>query len=402
MGDAMTLTLLLDLDDTLLDTNMDAFIPAYFQALSAHLSHLVAPEVMLPALVAGTRRMMVSEDPAQTLRQVFDAEFFPKIGVERDEIQSAIDEFYDQVFPSLGALTKPRPEAVDFVEWAFSCGYRVAIATDPLFPLKATHHRLRFAGLPPEKYPFALVSSYETFHFTKSHAAYFVEVLGRLGWPEGPVLMVGNDAERDLAPATRLGLATYWVNGEPAQASDPAANGRGTLAHLKAWLSGVDLKSLEPRFTTPDACLALLMATPAVVASLATQLPASSWTRRPVATEWALTEILCHLRDTEREVNLPRLHLLLKETEPFIAARNTDAWVDERRYLQQDGEGALQEFVTVRKEMLQILKGLSSIDWQRKARHSIFGPTTLLEMMGFVAEHDRLHIQQIWQLLQRV
>ena len=30
----MPITLLLDLDDTLLNTNMDAFIPAYFQALS--------------------------------------------------------------------------------------------------------------------------------------------------------------------------------------------------------------------------------------------------------------------------------------------------------------------------------------------------------------------------------
>jgi hypothetical protein len=30
----MNLTLLLDLDDTLLDTNLDTFIPAYFQAFS--------------------------------------------------------------------------------------------------------------------------------------------------------------------------------------------------------------------------------------------------------------------------------------------------------------------------------------------------------------------------------
>ena len=71
------LTLLLDLDDTLLDTNMDAFIPAYFQALSEHLASQVEPEVMLPALVAGTRAMLASEDPRRTLRQVFDQQFYP-------------------------------------------------------------------------------------------------------------------------------------------------------------------------------------------------------------------------------------------------------------------------------------------------------------------------------------
>ena len=37
----MSLTLLLDLDDTLLDTNLDAFMPAYFQALSQHLANHV-------------------------------------------------------------------------------------------------------------------------------------------------------------------------------------------------------------------------------------------------------------------------------------------------------------------------------------------------------------------------
>ena len=58
----MTLTLLLDLDDTLLETNMGAFIPAYFQALSKHLANYVQPEKMLPALMKGTELMLASEE----------------------------------------------------------------------------------------------------------------------------------------------------------------------------------------------------------------------------------------------------------------------------------------------------------------------------------------------------
>lgn len=392
------LTLLLDLDDTLLDTNMDAFIPAYFQALSAHMAPHVSPEVMLPALVSGTRAMMASEDPARTLREVFDEKFYPKLGVDRAAMQSVIEQFYDEVFPLLGKLTGKRPEAVELMEWAFAKGYRVAVATDPFFPLKATQHRLRFAGLPPEQYPFALVSSYETFHFTKSHAAYFAEFLGRLGWPEGPVLMVGNDAERDLAPARALGLPTFWVNGDPPQASDPEAAGRGTLSDLRAWLESVDLKSLEPQFGTRESTLALMTSVPASIASLLEEALASSWTSRPAPAEWALTEVLCHLRDTEREVNQPRLQRLLNETEPFISSRNTDAWAEERAYLKEDGCAAFKEFLAARLTTLETLKGLSDADWTRKARHSIFGPTTLLELVGFMAMHDRIHIQQIWKL----
>ncbi|HVN14969.1 MAG TPA: DinB family protein [Anaerolineales bacterium] len=393
------LTLLFDLDDTLLDSNMETFIPAYFQALSRYLAPTVPPDAMLPALVAGTRQMMANEDPSRTLREVFDAEFFPKMGVDRPTLQNAIEEFYDNVFPRLAGVTRPRPEAVQLIEWAFAQGHRVAIATDPLFPLKATLHRLRFAGLPPEKYPFALVSSYETFHFTKSYVAYYAEFLGRLGWPDGPLLMVGNDAERDLAPARALGLPTFWINGDQPKASDPEANGRGTLSDLRGWLESTDLKSLEAQLKSRESILALMTATPAVISSLIDELPASSWTARPASEEWALTEVLCHLRDTEREVNQARLQRLTTENEPFIPSRDTDGWAEERQYIKQDGRAGFNDFLTSRLETLKTLKELSDSDWARKARHSIFGPTTLQEMVGFMTSHDRMHIQQIWKLV---
>jgi len=393
------LTLLLDLDDTLLDTNMDAFIPAYFQALSSHMASRVAPEVMLPALVSGTRAMMASEDPSRTLREVFNEKFFPKLGLDGRELGAVIDQFYDEVFPSLGALTGKRPEAVGLVKWAFSKGYRVAVATDPFFPRKATLHRLRFADLAPEVYDFALISSYETFHFTKSHPMYFAEFLGRLGWPEGPMLMVGNDAERDLAPARALGLPTFWVNGDAPKADDPASTGRGSLADLRAWLEAVDVKTLEADFSSTGAILALMTSTPATIASLLDEAPASAWTSRPAPAEWALTEVLCHLRDTEREVNQPRLKRLLEETEPFIPSQNTDAWAEERNYLARDGRAAFQEFLAARLETLTTLKSLTEADWACKARHSIFGPTTLQELVGFMSTHDRIHIQQMWKLI---
>jgi hypothetical protein len=38
--------------------------------------------------------------------------------------------------------------------------------------------------------------------------------------------------------------------------------------------------------------------------------------------------------------------------------------------------------------------------WGRIARHAIFGPTDFLEIISFVADHDRLHLQQAWKNLQ--
>ncbi len=396
----MSLTLLLDLDDTLLDSNMNDFIPAYFQALSGFLAAQVPPETMLPALIAGTRKMMANSDPSRTLQQVFDAEFFPKIGLEREALQPRIDQFYDEVFPSLSGLTRLRAGAVEFVEWALAQGYRVSIATNPLFPLKAIHHRLRWAGLPPEQYPFEVVSSYETFHFTKPNPAYLAEVLAMLQWPDGPVLFVGDDLERDWPAARDLDLPFYWISAPGSPLPDGAAlAGRGWITDLRPWLEARALSTLEPAFASPASLLALMLSTPAALAGLAAQAQGAGMNRRPQPGEWSLGEILCHLRDTEREVYLPRLRYVLEEEEPFIAAGNTDAWAEERAYGQQDGEQALRDFITARLQTLEILRGLNDAQWQRKARHAVFGPTHLQELVRFMAEHDRLHIRQAYTAL---
>lgn len=390
------ITLLLDLDDTLLDTNIQAFIPAYFSALAGALAQDVPPEAMLPALMGGTKAMMQNEDPAHTLRQVFDAHFFPKLGLEPEALQEKIERFYDETFPGLRRAASQRPEAVEFVRWAFSAGHRVAVATNPYFPLKAVHHRMRWAGLPPEEYPFALVSSYETFHFTKEVSAYFPEFLARMGWPEGAAVMVGNDLDMDLLPARKAGLPVFWVRDGRDEAHPDIP--QGSFADLRAWLETSDPASLTPDFSTPDSIVNLLRSTPAALAALTTALPPEAWSRKPAPGEWNLTEILCHLRDVDAEVNLPRAQRLLAEENPFLPGVVSDAWAAERGYSQQDGPRALSDFLQTRRRLVGLLNG-DPASWSRPARHAIFGPTSLLELAGFMAAHDRAHVQQVWKLL---
>jgi len=349
----MILTLLLDLDNTLLDSTMDTFIPAYFQALSGFLKEDVEPELMLSALLSGTRKMMANEDPSRTLQQVFDAEFFPRLGIERNVLQPRIDRFYEEVFPALSYLTRPRPEAVELVEWALAQGYRLAIATNPLFPLAAIHHRMRWAGLSPEKFPFVVISAYETFHFAKPNPAYFAEVLGRMGWSDGPVVMVGDDVERDLPGSQALGLPIYWVNATDTPSPEGIdVSGRGSIADLRSWIENADLSTFEPIFFSPESLIAVMLSTPAAISGLLRQASGPDLTRRPLPTEWSLTEVICHLRDTELEVNLPRLRMLLELDEPFIPARVTAEWAKERDYNNQDFSQALMDFTSARMQLV--------------------------------------------------
>ncbi|MDL1911599.1 hypothetical protein FBQ81_13070 [Chloroflexi bacterium CFX6] len=395
----MPLTLLFDLDDTLLDTNIGAFVPAYFQALSGHLAPYVSVEVLLPALLAATRLMVDSEDPARTLQEVFEEDFYRRIGIPKRDLAEALDDFYDNVFPDIEAKTNRRPDAVPLIEWAFSKGYRVAIATDPLFPRKATHHRLRWAGLDPAR--FEIVSTFEDFHFSKTHIAYYAEMLGQLGWRDGPVLMIGNDVERDLLPAHRLGLRTYFIDGESASSPGVEA-GRGKLADLRPWLESIDLSALEPSFKSPAAVLAIMRSTPAVLKRISSSLTQEEWRCEPSRDDWALNEIVCHLRDTEREIHALQLKLMLERTDAFIPRPDTGVWASERDYLHEDGAVALNEFLAARLENIALIENADEAVWSRRARHAIFGPTNFLEVAGFIAEHDRLHIQQAWATLKSI
>jgi FMN phosphatase YigB (HAD superfamily) len=395
----MSLTLLLDLDDTLLDTNLDAFMRAYFQALSGHLAKHSAPSTMLRALIEGMNLMNESEDPTRTLEEIFDADFYEKLGFSKAELIQVIDEFYEEVFPTLAQHTRRRPDALPLIDWADSRGYRIAIATDPLFPRKATYHRLRWAGFAPER--FELISTFEHFHFTKTHPAYFAEVLGRLGWPEGPVVMVGNDPARDLLPAHQLGLKTFFVDGQ-SESSPGFETARGELADLRPWLESITLSTLEPSFKSRDAVLAIMVSTPAVLHSLSAALTEEQWKHEPTHDDWALNEIVCHLADTEREVHQIQLNLMIEREGAFIPRPDSGVWASEREYLNINGRKALLEFAQARIENIKTLKALDEEIWSRSARHAIFGPTNFLEVTSFMADHDRLHVQQAWKTIKSV
>ncbi len=396
----MSLTLLLDLDDTLLSNNIDTFLPAYLKALGKHLYAYVAPDKMVHELLAATQVMLANNTAELNLERSFDQVFYPAIGRSKIELRPMLEQFYDEVFPTLAPLTAQRPEAIQLVDYAIRRGHTLVVATNPIFPRKAILHRITWAGLAQEQTPFSLVTDYEGFHFAKPNPAFFTEILAQLGWPNQPAVVIGNSLEDDLLPAAQVELPAYWIVDPPApipaefqKVLHPLSSG-GSLRDVPAWLEKVDAAGLRQEFSTPKAILAVLRSTPAALDTFSLRLNRQQWSERPAPDEWSVTEIICHLRDVDREVNIPRIEKVIGETNPFLAGINTDTWADERNYRNEDGPAALRGFIEIRTRLIARLQGLNEGDWQRTARHAIFGPTTLQELVGFTTTHDRTHVQQ--------
>lgn len=389
----MKLTLLLDLDDTLLQNSMDKFVPAYLMALSQHLATVIAPDQLIQHLMRATQIMLSNDRPDKTLKETFDQAFYPAIGVTEQQVHDQIEQFYRDVFPQLQHLTQPMPGVEEFVHEALSRGYDLVIATNPLFPRQAILHRLSWAGLSDQINAFQFIPSYETLHFAKPNPAYFAELMARTGWQDQPAVMVGDDLHNDIYPAKKAGIRTYWVTKE----NSAALQDWGELNQILNWLDQMDWEKLQMDFSTPEAILAVLKSTPAALPYLCAQLDPTEWNTRFQEGEWCQTEILCHLRDVEIEVNLPRIKKSIQEDNPFIPGVDTDQWAEHRQYCMQSGQAALSSFTQSRIALIEQLESLQPEDWLRQIRHAIFGPTTLLELIGFIAAHDRIHIHQIYQ-----
>jgi FMN phosphatase YigB (HAD superfamily) len=390
--------LLLDLDDTLLVNPMERFLPGYFQAVSGALSHLIQPDILVSALLSSTRAMIANRQPDRTLEQVFDETFYLAVGLPKERVQPEIERFFKETYPALRLLTQPKPEAQQFVKQAFISGFQVVIATSPVFPLAAIEQRLDWAGLSVDSLTYSLVSCVERFHFSKPYAGYFTEIMAQLGWPDEPVFVIGDDFEQDISPSLSLGLPAFQVtpanNPLPMDTPNPST-AIGDLGDAWNWLQAIPASQFWVNTNTPFSFLTILLSNPAGIHTLISDFSPETLHSRPSRQDWSLTEILCHLRDVEIEVNLPRVQKIIKTDNPILQGQDTDQWAKERDYQSQDAFLAYNTFLEARLTLLSILDEINEDMWLKPARHTIFGPTNLQEVVKIFIDHEKLHIRQI-------
>lgn len=200
--------ILFDLDGTLLPQDQDVFVKTYFGLLAKKLApHGYDPDKLIKAIWHGTGAMIANRGD-KTNEEVFWDDFCAAFGERAREDEPLFDEFYRTDFDGVQAVCGCNPLAAKTVAELKGLGYRLALATNPIFPAIATEKRTRWAGL--EVGDFELYTTYENSVCSKPNPQYYINIAEQLGLSPEQCLMVGNDASDDLS-AERAGMRVFLL-----------------------------------------------------------------------------------------------------------------------------------------------------------------------------------------------
>ncbi len=199
---------LFDLDGTLLPMDQDEFIKAYLGLLTEKfVPYGYEPDKLVRGIWTGTSAMVANKGE-QSNEEVFWDTFTGICGAKVKEDMELFDAFYRNEFAGVKNVCGYNPEAAKTVQRLKEKGFRVALATNPIFPKIATESRIRWTGLKPED--FELYTTYEASHYCKPNPGYYQEIMENMGAQPEECLMVGNDVTEDMIAET-LGMQVFLL-----------------------------------------------------------------------------------------------------------------------------------------------------------------------------------------------
>ena len=201
-------TILFDLDGTLLPMDQEKFVNGYFKMLAAKLvPYGYEPQQLINAILAGIEAM-IKNDGSQLNEDAFWKRFVEIYGDKVLADKPVFEDFYKNEFQDARSFCGFNPKAAETVRLLKDKGYRVVLATNPLFPSIATESRIRWAGLEPSE--FDLYTTYENTSYCKPNLDYYRDILKRINCRPEECLMVGNDVGEDMV-VEALGMQAFLL-----------------------------------------------------------------------------------------------------------------------------------------------------------------------------------------------
>jgi hypothetical protein len=116
----------------------------------------------------------------------------------------------------------------------------------------------------------------------------------------------------------------------------------------------------------------------------------------PAPGKWSILEILCHMRDMEREAYIERYTRILSEDEPKLPDLNGEALAITRAYRGQRAPEVVRDWVALRRQTLQLLRKAGKAQWARAGVHETAGRLTMEDLIRrHAVGNDEAHLRQI-------
>ncbi|MBI9012668.1 MAG: HAD family hydrolase [Clostridiales bacterium] len=199
--------ILFDLDGTLLPMDIEKFIYLYGKSVSEAFYDFTEVDRIFPQVMHSVKDTVMNTEKKKNFDKFFD-HFEMHMPRAKEEYIKRFNEFYIEGFEKVKSATSSSAEIVEAVDILKSKGFKLIIATNPVFPMAANISRIRWAGLTIESFDY--ITSFEENHYCKPHLKFYKEVLEQNGLEAEDVLMVGNDVQEDLCIKS-LGAKTYLL-----------------------------------------------------------------------------------------------------------------------------------------------------------------------------------------------
>ncbi len=202
--------ILFDLDGTLLRVEMTEFIPRYVEGLAEHCREYAKPKQFVKAMLGSIRELLKNDgDGVQTNEARVCSFLRRELALPEHVLHETYSQYAANHLDSLAAMVKPIPLARRILHQCLRWQVPLVLATNPVFPEFMIKARLRWGGL--DDVPFKMLTSLENSRYCKPQPEYFRDIVEHLGAAPERCLMVGNDAQQDMA-ASAVGIKTFLVD----------------------------------------------------------------------------------------------------------------------------------------------------------------------------------------------
>lgn len=199
--------ILFDLDGTLLPMDTDRFMKLYAQEITKAFENFEEKDIIFTQIMKSVG-VTVRDQSDKVNYDVFFEDFESKMPRDRQDYISVFDNFYQSNFNRVKEATEVSHDILEAVKVLKAKGYKLIIATNPIFPMAANKARINWAGL--DFNDFDYVTSFEENTSCKPNLSFFKEVLEKNSLHAEDVLMVGNDVQEDMC-IKALGSKTYLI-----------------------------------------------------------------------------------------------------------------------------------------------------------------------------------------------